>query len=114
MSADILKELNKLEALSRTDGAGSSLKAKKKESLSGSSCIPQVLTTLESSCDAAQSRIMDGIDPKEVIQDLLDEVDKAKSGVDRGLKDWYSAMGKVGKAIEKVRTMVCRGPMSRF
>lgn len=105
MSSDILKELDKLTALSHLEGAvaSSSKKSKAAPSTGSSACIPQALGTLEASFESAQSQILDGIDAGDVVRGLLNEVEKTKGGVDRGLKDWYSALGKLGKSIDKVR-----------
>ncbi len=117
MSVDILKELDRLEALALPSaGASSRSKSKSKsksksapavdasaDASSASSCIPEVLSALEDVYARAQQRIADGEDPETVLRELQDEVEHAKGGVDRGLKEWYGALGKVGKAIDKVR-----------
>ena len=53
---------------------------------------------------SARQRILEGDDPATVIADLQKAVVKAKKGVEKGLKAWYAALGKVGKAVEKVGT----------
>ena len=50
----------------------------------------------------AKTRLVAGDDPKSVTADLQKNVTKAKKEVEKGLKAWYSALGYVGKAVEKV------------
>lgn len=125
MSADILKELDRLEALSNPASAGpskSKSKSKAKSAVaapgadsasSDSSCIPAVLSSLDDAFTRAQERIRDGEDAEAVLRSVLDEVERSRSGVDRGLKEWYSALGKVGKAIDKVRLPACLSDQNR-
>ena len=50
----------------------------------------------------AKERISQGQDPKAVITELQKNVAKAKKDVEKGLKGWYTALGGVGKAVDKV------------
>lgn len=91
MAADILKELAKLEALS----VGTSKSSKSTKPIS------VTLADLESTIVAAQTQLSDGIEPQDVIKQLLQQGDKAKADTEKGLKEWYSGLSKMGKAIDK-------------
>jgi hypothetical protein len=57
----------------------------------------------------ARERLIAGAPPKHVITELQGQVTRAKKDVEKGLKAWYSALGNVGKNIEKVSTYsLCR------
>jgi hypothetical protein len=62
---------------------------------------------LEQHFSVARQRITAGSDPKQVIQELLNSVARSKKEVERGLKGWYSALGNVGKAVDKVGPFLC-------
>ncbi|WWD21932.1 hypothetical protein CI109_106420 [Kwoniella shandongensis] len=49
----------------------------------------------------AKTRISAGEDPKAVITELQKAVGRSKKEVEKGLKGWYSALGNVGKAVDK-------------
>lgn len=57
---------------------------------------------LDSHFAQAKERILAGDNPKAVITDLQKDVIKAKKGVEKGLKAWYTGLGNVGKAIDSV------------
>ena len=57
---------------------------------------------LEQQFGVARERIAAGSDPQQVIKELLASVARSKKEVEKGLKGWYSALGNVGKAVEKV------------
>lgn len=59
---------------------------------------------LERQFGVARERIAAGSDPQQVIKELLSSVARSKKEVEKGLKGWYSALGGVGKAVEKVST----------
>lgn len=51
----------------------------------------------------AKSRLITGEDAKAVIQDLQKSLVKGKKEVEKGLKEWYGHLGKIGKQVDKVR-----------
>lgn len=50
----------------------------------------------------ARERIIAGSPPKLVIAELQTSLACAKKDVEKGLKAWYSALGNVGKSVDKV------------
>jgi hypothetical protein len=99
MADDILKELLKLESL-----AGPSKGPSSKSSKSSKSSVPisATLARLEEAIDAADRQIRDGIDVQDVLAGLTREAEASKTETEKGLKEWYSGLSKVGKAIDKV------------
>jgi hypothetical protein len=95
MADEILKELIKLESLSKPLAAGSSSKSKSKP-------LCTTLDSLELALNLAEQQIKDGIDIQDVLKDLIKETETKRADVDKGLKDWYGGLSKVGKAIDKV------------
>ncbi|CAK9784312.1 hypothetical protein CC85DRAFT_296215 [Cutaneotrichosporon oleaginosum] len=49
----------------------------------------------------ARERILAGSPPKQVITELQTNLARAKKDVEKGLKAWYSALGNVGKSVDK-------------
>ena len=106
MADEILKELIKLETLSKPSSSSSSSKSKSKP-------LGTTLTSLEDVLELAEQQIKDGIDIEDVLKNLISDTEAKKNDVDKGLKDWYVGLSKVGKAIDKVRR--CRpGGYSRI
>lgn len=50
----------------------------------------------------ARERLLAGSPPKLVITELQANLARAKKDVEKGLKAWYSALGNVGKSVDKV------------
>jgi hypothetical protein len=98
MADEILKELIKLETLSKPSSSSSSSKSKSKSKPLGTT-----LTSLEDALELAEQQIKDGIDIEDVLKNLINDTEAKKTDVDKGLKDWYGGLSKVGKAIDKVR-----------
>lgn len=98
MADDILKELLKLESLAGPSSSSAS------SSKSKSRPLQTTLSDLERALEIAESQIKDGIDVEDVINSLVKETEGKRVDVDKGLKEWYSGLSKVGKAIDKVRS----------
>lgn len=96
MADDILKELLKLETLAGPSRSSSSSKGKSAQSLNAT------LASLEESIELAERQIRDGVDPESVLASLVKQTEKGKGDVEKGLKEWYGGLSKVGKAIDKV------------
>lgn len=92
MADDILKDLKKLEALS--SGAPSSKNPT-------SATISQALDSLDQAYISAQHEIENGADPEEVMQRLEGFIATQKSETEKGLKNWYNGIARVGKSIDK-------------
>ena len=106
MADDILKELLKLESLSKvSSSSASSSKGKSKP-------LQTTLSDLESALEIAENQIKDGIDVENVVKSLIKEAEGKKVDVEKGLKEWYGGLSKVGRAIDKVRTAVVHGHIS--
>ena len=101
MADEILKELIKLETLSKPSSSSSSSKSKSKP-------LGTTLTSLEDALELAEQQIKDGIDIEDVLKNLINDTEGKKTDVDNGLKDWYGGLSKVGKAIDKVRGSTLR------
>lgn len=61
-----------------------------------------VTQVIEGDIAAAKKRIEGGEDVKKVIQELQKTLVKSKKDVEKGLKDWYGHLGKIGKQVDKV------------
>jgi hypothetical protein len=96
---DLLAELEKLERL-----AGSSTPtATTKVGKSSAPALIDTLTALEEALEKAQRQILEEDVPLPVLaKTLAGETDKRRADVDKGLKEWYSGLAKVGKAVDKV------------
>ena len=94
MADDILKELLKLESVSNPSSSSSSSKSKSKP-------LQTTLSDLELALEIAESQIKDGIDVQDVVESLIKETESKRVDVDKGLKEWYGGLSKVGKAIDK-------------
>lgn len=96
---DLLAELEKLERL-----AGSSTPtATTKSSKSAAPALIDTLTALEEALERAQRQISGDDVPLPVLaKTLAGEADRRRVDVDKGLKEWYSGLAKVGKAVDKV------------
>ncbi|KAG7527269.1 hypothetical protein FFLO_07105 [Filobasidium floriforme] len=95
MADDILKELLKLESLSKaSSSSASSSKGKSKP-------LQTTVSDLESALEIAENQIKDGIDVENVVKSLIKEAEGKKVDVEKGLKEWYGGLSKVGKAIDK-------------
>lgn len=96
---DLLAELEKLERL-----AGSSTPtATTKSSKSSAPALIDTLTALEEALEKAQRQILEEDVPLPVLgKTLSGEADRRRADVDKGLKEWYSGLAKVGKAVDKV------------
>ncbi|KAJ9110207.1 hypothetical protein QFC20_003059 [Naganishia adeliensis] len=95
---DLLAELEKLERL-----AGSSTPtATTKSSKSSAPALIDTLTALEEALEKAQRQILEEDVPLPVLgKTLSGEADRRRADVDKGLKEWYSGLAKVGKAVDK-------------
>ena len=65
-----------------------------------------VTQVLENHILAAKQRLASGEDVKTIILELQKALVKSKKDVEKGLKDWYGHLGKIGKQVDKVS---CRG-----
>ncbi|WVN88866.1 uncharacterized protein L203_104080 [Cryptococcus depauperatus CBS 7841] len=83
---DILTALSALEALSSSTSTSSS---------------GPLNVLIDEHFAQAKNHIMVGEDPKIVIQQLQKKLARSKKEVEKGLKAWYSALGNVGKAVDK-------------
>jgi hypothetical protein len=102
MADDILKELLKLESLSKpSSSSASTSKAKSKP-------LQNTLSDLELALEIAESQIKDGVDVEDVVKSLIKETEGKKVDVDKGLKEWYGGLSKVGKTIDKVCSLDIR------
>lgn len=93
MADEISKELAKLEALAA--GPSSSKKA--------TSTIAQTLDSLDQAMALAEVEIERGANPDEVLQRVSMLINAKKADTEKGLKEWYNSLARVGKAIDKVR-----------
>lgn len=95
---DILAELEKLEKL-----AGSSTPtATTKSGKSSAPALIDTLAALEAALENAHRQILEDDLPIPVLaKTLIGEADKRRADVDKGLKEWYSGLSKVGKAVDK-------------
>ncbi|RSH79110.1 uncharacterized protein EHS24_001148 [Apiotrichum porosum] len=84
-TADVSAALGALEALSSQPASG------------------PLTAVIENHIAVARMRLEAGAPPKQVITELQSSITRAKKEVERGLKAWYSAIGNVGKGVEKVR-----------
>ena len=84
-TSDILAALTALEQLS--------------SSISTSSSGP-LNALIDQHFSIARDRIVAGSPPKQVIAELQSAVTRSKKDVEKGLKAWYTALNKVGSAIE--------------
>lgn len=94
MSDDISKELAKLEALAA--GPSSSKKG-------ATATIAQTLDSLDHAMALAEEEIERGADPDEVIKRVTKVIEAKKSDTEKGLKEWYNSLARLGKGIDKVR-----------
>lgn len=107
-SQEILAELDKLEKLAQS-GASRSTKASKS---SGAAVLIDTLTALEEALEQAQHEVEQGDIPLPLLaKNLASETDKRRAEVDKGLKEWYAGLSKVGKAIDKVCTPIAALPL---
>lgn len=113
MADDILKELFKLESLSQSKVP--SLKPSKSKSKSTpSSTLQQTFADLEQSFQQAEQAASVGShNLKHVLNELKRTLDEKRGDADKSLKEWYGALGKVGKAIDKVREQLRGGRVSK-
>lgn len=96
---DLLEELEKLERL-----AGSSTPtATTTKGKPSAPALIDTLTALEEALEKAQRQILEEDAPLPVLaKTLAGESDKRRADVDKGLKEWYSGLVKVGKTVDKV------------
>lgn len=87
-TADVSAALTALEALATSNATSSS---------------GPLSILLDNHFAVARERLLAGQPPKLVITELQGKVTHAKKDVEKGLKAWYSALGNVGKNVEKVR-----------
>lgn len=92
-TADVSAALTALEALATASATSSS---------------GPLSTLLDQHFAVARERLLAGAPPKHVITELQGNITRAKKEVEKGLKAWYSALGNVGKSIEKVRCLFLR------
>ncbi len=98
MAEEILKELSKLESL-----AGPSNTSKSKSRSASGPSLSTTLEQLEEAFARAKTAIERGDNAAVALEFLQRSVDSKKGDADRGVKDWYGALGRVGKALDKVR-----------
>jgi hypothetical protein len=97
-SQELLAELDKLEKLTRSFPSSST-----KPSKSSTPALIDTLTALEEALETAQRQVVQGDTPLPLLaKSLAGETDKRRADVDKGLKEWYGGLQKVGKAIDKV------------
>lgn len=101
MADDILKELLKLESLSSASTSGGPSRSSKSKA-SAAASLQATLSALEDTIDGAETRLNVGASVGDVLSGLEKDVEKRRGEADKGLKEWYTALGKVGKAIDKV------------
>lgn len=93
-----MAELDKLEKLTRSFPSSST-----KTSKSSTPALLDTLTALEEALETAQRQVVQGDTPLPLLaKSLAGETDKRRADVDKGLKEWYGGLQKVGKAIDKV------------
>lgn len=98
-SQELLAELDKLEKLARSTATGT-----KTSKSSSTPALIDTLTALEEALEAAQRQVIQGDTPLPLLaKSLASEADKRRTDVDKGLKEWYGGLSRVGKVIDKVR-----------
>ena len=98
-SQELLAELDKLEKLAQS-GAARVTKASKPSS---TAALVDILTALEEALEKAQHEAEQGETPLPLLaKNLAGETEKRRAEVDKGLKEWYAGLSKVGKAIDNV------------
>lgn len=101
---EILAELTKLEQLAQGSASSSTLPVKAgKTTKSSAPPLLDTLTAFEEAFDELQRQVVeDSTTIPSLSKTLSAEVDRRRGEVDKGLKEWYSGLSKVGKAIDKV------------
>ncbi|KAJ9125426.1 hypothetical protein QFC22_000387 [Naganishia vaughanmartiniae] len=100
---EILGELAKLEQLAQSVASTSTLPGKPgKTTKSCALPLLDTLTAFEGAFDELQRQVVEDSTTIPVLSKTLSsEVDKRRGEVDKGLKEWYSGLSKVGKAVDK-------------
>jgi hypothetical protein len=101
---EILAELAKLEQLAQGATSTSTLPAKAgKTTKSSAAPLLDTLTAFEEAFDELQRQVSEDTTTIPTITKTLSaEVDKRRGEIDKGLKDWYGGLSKIGKAVDKV------------
>ncbi|KAJ9109085.1 hypothetical protein QFC21_000413 [Naganishia friedmannii] len=99
---EILAELAKLEQLTEGATSSSTLPAKSSKATKSAPPLLDTLTAFEEAFDELQRQVLeDTTTVPTLFKTLSAEVEKRRGEVDKGLKDWYSGLAKVGKAVDK-------------
>ncbi|KAJ9109752.1 hypothetical protein QFC19_001982 [Naganishia cerealis] len=99
---EILAELDKLEQLAQGSASTSAIPVPGKSGKSSARPLLETLTAFEEAFEKLQRQVLEDETTIPTLSKALSaELDKRRGEVDKGLKDWYGGLSKVGKAVDK-------------